>query len=265
MQRGRPHVEVEVTIVEGEPGLASVDDEEEEEHEDSKKRGGKNGKRAPYLESMQRNLHRFMPLTPEGLYLLSKATTNDEELIAWFNEARELLYLHTILDVGGHTGWTRHVFMDRLNKRLHHLNKKSATARPENKELQDCFAKRAKTPLMRKIEAAQHDIKMCSMKGAREVMDATSGQKSEEQANIWSATPASDAQDREECRALHGRFNQDALKETKVKELEKSQAFLSSKYEELLAKHKEMTNVIKDFRDQLAQAKALPPPSTEQD
>lgn len=48
--------------------------------------------------------------------LQAKATTNDEDCIAWFNEARELLYLHTILDIGGHDNWTRQKFMDRLNK-----------------------------------------------------------------------------------------------------------------------------------------------------
>ena len=54
-------------------------------------------------------------------------------------------------------------------RRLSHLNKKPATARLENKELQECFAKREKTALMQKVEASQHDIKMCSMKGARVV------------------------------------------------------------------------------------------------
>jgi hypothetical protein len=48
--------------------------------------------------------------------LQAKATTNDEELINWFNEARDLFYLHTILELGGQFGWSRQLFMDRLNK-----------------------------------------------------------------------------------------------------------------------------------------------------
>ena len=48
--------------------------------------------------------------------LQASKTANDEELIAWFNNARELLYLHTILDVGGQIDWDRKTFMDRLNK-----------------------------------------------------------------------------------------------------------------------------------------------------
>ena len=49
--------------------MGASSDAEEDEDGASKKRG-KKGKRAPYLESMQRNLHKFMPLTPEGTYLL---------------------------------------------------------------------------------------------------------------------------------------------------------------------------------------------------
>ncbi|CAL8465751.1 g5287 [Coccomyxa elongata] len=111
---GKATVEVDVTVIEARSGDRQI--AEEEEHGLGKKRGAKKGKRAPYLEAMHRNLHLFMPLTSEGVYLLAKATTNDEELIAWFNEARELLYLHTILDVGGQIGWTRQLFMDRLNQ-----------------------------------------------------------------------------------------------------------------------------------------------------
>lgn len=58
----------------GKPGLEASSDAEEEEHGGAKKRGGKKGTRAPYLESMQRNLHSFIPLTSEGTYLLVSAS-----------------------------------------------------------------------------------------------------------------------------------------------------------------------------------------------
>ena len=54
-------------------------------------------------------------------------------------------------------------------RRLHLLNKKPATARLEVKELQDCFAKREKTALMRTVEASRYEIQLRSMKGPREV------------------------------------------------------------------------------------------------
>ncbi|CAL8471156.1 g10698 [Coccomyxa elongata] len=220
---GKATVEVEVTVIDARSGDRQI--AEEEEHGLGKKRGAKKGKRAPYLEAMQRNLHLFMPLTSEGVYLLvsasfpylsAKATTNDEELIAWFNEARELLYLHTTLDVGGQIGWTRQLFMDRLNK-LHVLNKKPATARPEVKELQDCFAEREKTTLMRTVEASRHEIQLRSMKGPKEVIGRNSGLSSEEEANTcyqisdWSATNAAGG-DRDNCRMPTPRFTQEALK-----------------------------------------------------
>ncbi|CAL8469128.1 g8669 [Coccomyxa elongata] len=220
---GKATVEVEVTVIDAWSGDRQI--AEEEEHGLGKKRGAKKGKRAPYLEAMQRNLHLFMPLTSEGVYLLvsasfpylsAKATTNDEELIAWFNKARELLYLHTTLDVGGQIGWTRQLFMDRLNK-LHVLNKKPATARPEVKELQDCFAEREKTTLMRTVEASRHEIQLRSMKGPKEVIGRNSGLSSEEEANTCyqisdrSATNAA-AGDRDNCRMPTPRFTQEALK-----------------------------------------------------
>lgn len=50
------------------PGAANPSDAEEEGDKGSKR--GKKGKREPYLESMQRNIQKFMPLTSEGIYLL---------------------------------------------------------------------------------------------------------------------------------------------------------------------------------------------------
>ena len=58
----------------GKPGLEASSDAEEEEHGGAKKRGAKKGKRASWLEAMQRNLHLFMPLTSEGEYLLVSAS-----------------------------------------------------------------------------------------------------------------------------------------------------------------------------------------------
>ena len=50
-----------------EPGAADPSDAEEG---DKGSKRGKKGKHEPWLESMQRNLHKFMPLTSEGKYLL---------------------------------------------------------------------------------------------------------------------------------------------------------------------------------------------------
>jgi hypothetical protein len=64
------HCDADGVHVAGKPGLANSTDNEEKEGGGSQKPGAKKGKRAPYLESMQRNLQKFMPLTSEGVYLL---------------------------------------------------------------------------------------------------------------------------------------------------------------------------------------------------
>lgn len=65
---------------------------------------------------------------------------------------------------------------------------------------------------------------------------------------------------------LHAKVDELTTVQTKMVEPEKSQAFLASKYEDLLAESETMKDMIKNFRAQQAQAKALPPPSTaEQD